>query len=72
MQQRVLNNEPLTILVNTVDKWKMFGQHLTIPKKAFALEPLSATQIQQLLQPFGLSREGLEYYILTSTYTLQR
>ena len=56
---RVLNNEPLTILVNTVDKWKMFGQHLTIPKKAFALEPLSAHQIQQLLQPFGLSREGL-------------
>ena len=31
----------------------------SIPKKAFALHPLSPTQIQQLLQPFGLSREGL-------------
>ena len=59
IQQRTINNEPLTILINTIDKWQYFGQKLIIPKKAFALEPLSPTQIQQLLQPFGLSREGL-------------
>ena len=51
IQQRVLQDEPLTILINTVDKWKAFGQQLSIPKKAFALHPLSPTQIQQLLQP---------------------
>ena len=41
IQQRVLKDEPLTILVNTVDKWKTFGQHLTVPKRPFALHPLS-------------------------------
>ena len=60
IQHRILNDEPLTILINTVDKWKVFGQQLTIPKKAFALRSLAPSQIQQLLQPFGLSREGLD------------
>ena len=59
IQQRTVSDEPLTILINTIDKWQYFGQKLIIPKKAFALEPISPTHIQQLLQPFGLSREGL-------------
>ena len=71
VQQRTVNNEPLTILINTVDKWQYFGQELLIPKKAFALEPLSPTQIQQLLQPFGLSREGLAI-ISTRLYELYK
>ena len=71
IQGRVVTDEPLTILINTVDKWKAFGRHLTIPKKAFALDPISATQIQQLLQPFGLSREGLDI-ISTRLYTLYK
>jgi len=58
LQSRIQRNERLVVLVNTVDKWKILSTYLTVPKQAFALKDLSESQIQQLLQPFGLNRDG--------------
>ena len=58
LQLRTQNNEQLVVIVNTIDKWKALSTYLTVPKQAFALQHLSEAQIQQLLQPFGLNREG--------------
>ena len=58
LQTRIQNGAPIICVVNTVDKWQQLTAHLSLPTKKLALPTLNIDQIQQLLQPFGLTTDA--------------